>query len=391
MNAIRHVRLWPEFLLVILLFCTGGGIRADDLAASTNRFPSVTPSKDLAGALPPEKWRQVENSVDRALAWLVAQQADDGSFPTMSAAQPAVTSFCVLAFLSRGHQPGPGPYGRSLERAIDFVLSCQKEDGLICYDTPGPSWQFEMASHTASYNHAIAGLMLGEVYGQVSGKRAKAVRVAMEKALQFTRNLQARPKSPDDRGGWGYLRPTSSSMDGDLSVTAWHLMFLRSARNAEFKVPKEYADEAVEYIRRAWDPAQGMFRYNRGGGSSRGLVGAGILSLSMAGLHQSAMAQSAGDWLLAHPFNQFGEQIGEFDRYYYSMFYCSQAAAQLGGAYWKGIYPALAESILTTQLPDGSCPNEPNRGDAVFGQTYSTSLAVLALTPAYQLLPVYQR
>jgi hypothetical protein len=309
----------------------------------------------------------------------------------LSTAQPAVTSFCVLAFLSRGHQPGPGPYGRQLERAIDFVLSCQKEDGLICYDTPGPSWQFETASHTASYNHAIAGLMLGEVYGQVSGKRARAVRVAMEKALRFTRNLQARRKPEADKGGWGYLRLTSPDMDGDLSVTAWHLMFLRSARNAEFKVPKQYADEAVEYIRRAWDPAQGLFKYNRFGGSSRGMMGAGILSLSMAGQHQSAIALTAGDWLLAHPYGKFGESFGEFDRFYYSMFYCSQAAAQLGGHYWKGIYPPLAEAIITTQLPDGACPTEPNRGDVVFGQTYSTSLAVLALTPAYQLLPVYQR
>jgi hypothetical protein len=374
-------------LLAFLLVFPAGSIRAAD----NPRFPSVTPSKDLAGALTPEKWQRVENSVDRALAWLASQQAEDGSFPTLSTAQPAVTSFCVLAFLSRGHQPGPGPYGRQLQRAIDYVLSCQKDDGLLCLDTPGPNWQFEKASHTASYNHAIAGLMLGEVYGQVSGNRAKAVRAALEKALQFTRNLQARPKDPFDKGGWGYLRPTSPDMDGDLSVTAWHLMFLRSAKNAEFKVPKQYADEAVEYIRRAWDPAQGMFHYNRFGGSSRGMMGAGALSLSMAGQHLSPMALAVGDWLLAHPFGRFGESFGEFDRYYYSMFYCSQAAAQLGGRYWKGIYPPLAEAILTAQLPDGSCPTEPNRGDVVFGQCYSTSLAVLALTPAYQLLPVYQR
>ena len=45
------------------------------------------------------------------LGWLATQQADDGSFPTLPQAQPAVTSLCVLAFLSRGHQPGLGPYG----------------------------------------------------------------------------------------------------------------------------------------------------------------------------------------------------------------------------------------------------------------------------------------
>lgn len=349
------------------------------------------PARRLADALPPEKWREVGDCVDRGLAWIASQQKDDGSFPSLDAAQPAVTSFCVLAFLSRGHQPGSGPYGRQLERAIDFVLSCQKEDGLLCYDTPGGSWQFETASHTASYNHAIAGLMLGEVYGEVSGKRARAARKAIQKALKFTRELQTRTKPAEDRGGWGYLRPQGSSLDGDLSVTAWQLMFLRSARNAEFNVPKQFADEAVEYIKRNWAPGEGVFLYHRGAGPTRGLMGAGILSLSMAGLHQSQIAQKAGQWLLDHPFRSFGESYGEFDRYYYSLFYCSQAAAQLGGRFWNGLYPSVANGILEAQLDDGSCRPEPNRGDVVFGKCYSTSLAVLALTPAYQLLPVYQR
>jgi hypothetical protein len=378
-------------LVLVCGFALGFGVPFSR-AEATNRMPEVTPSKELAGALPPEKWKEVEVSVDRGLAWIASQQAPDGSFPSLSTAQPAITSFCVLAFLSRGHQPGPGLYGHQLERAIDYVIACQKEGGLLCLDAPGPVWSFEQASHTASYNHAIAGLMLGEVYGQVSGARARAVRKSIESALKFSRALQTRPKpDPADNGGWGYLRPTSSSVDGDLSVTAWHLMFLRSAKNAEFPVPKEFADEAVAYIRRAWDPASETFHYNRFGGSSRGLVGAGILSLSMAGQHQSAVAVAGGEWLLAHPFRAFGEQIGEFDRYYYSSFYCSQAAAQLGGRFWKGIYPPLAQGILDAQSPDGSFAPEPNRGDVVFGKCYSSSLAVLALTPAYQLLPVYQR
>jgi hypothetical protein len=388
--AVNKMRSDLLFWLACLLLATGNALGAGP-AAPGKKLPSVTPSHELAGALPAEKWGQVERSVDRALTWLALQQASDGSFPTRDVAQPAVTSFCVLAFLSRGHQPGSGPYGKQLERAIDFVLSCQKKDGLLCYNAPGPYWQFEEASHTGSYNHAIAGLMLGEVYGQVSGNRAKMVRRAIEKALQFTRALQTRSKPEADKGGWGYLRAQGGELDGDLSVTAWQLMFLRSARNAEFKVPKEYADEAVTYIRRNWDPAQGAFLYHRQAGSTRGMMGAGILSLSMAGQHQSEIAQTAGQWLLDHPFKRFGESYGEFDRYYYSMFYCSQAAAQLGGRFWNGIYPSVVDTILNSQEADGACPPEPNRGDVVFGQAYSTSLAVLALTPAYQLLPVYQR
>lgn len=172
-------------------------------------------------------------------------------------------------------------------------------------------------------------------------------------------------------------------------------MFLRSARNAEFSVPQTYVDEAMEFVHRCWDEPHGVFYYaltpEGGFRPSRGMVGAGILSLSLAGQHHTAMAQAAGDWLLAHPFGRFGETVGTYDRYYYSMYYCSQAAAQLGGRYWEGIFPPLAESLLHSQSPDGSWPAEPNRGDGIFGNVYSTSMAVLSLTPPYQLLPVYQR
>ena len=53
----------------------------------------------------------------------------------------------------------------------------------------------ETAQFAAVYNHAISGLMLGEVYGQVSGQRAKAVKQAIERAILFSRQLHhVRPK-----------------------------------------------------------------------------------------------------------------------------------------------------------------------------------------------------
>ena len=73
------------------------------------------------------------------------------------------------------------------------------------------------------------------------------------------------------------------------------------------------------------------------------------------------------------------------------MYYCSQAAMQLGGRYWQGIYPPIVETLLASQEPGGSWPPERLRGDSVYGSDYTTAMAVLSLTPAYQLLPVYQR
>jgi hypothetical protein len=361
------------------------------------RAQRAAPANALAGALPLEKWSQVEQSVNRALAWLALQQAPDGSFPTLDIGQPAVTSFCVMAFLSRGHQPGFGPYGQQLNRAIDFVLSCQKEDGLFSYVAPGPEFELATATQTATYNHAIAGLMLGEAYGHVSGgARTKKMRKAIAKAIVFTRAMQTRAKPyPEDAGGIRYIRRRSDESDADLSITAWNLMFLRSAKNAEFDVPQRYVDDGIAYVHRCWNPGAQMFNYvanGRGGpAASRSMTGAGILSLAMAGEHNSPMALAAGEWLVAHPYNGLGNLIGPYDRFYYSTYYCSQAAAQLGGRYWEKIFPPMVEAFLQAQNGDGSFPLEPKQDDAAFGQTYTTAIAVLAMTPAYQLLPVYQR
>ena len=221
-------RLGRWMLVGWLATVSGGQVRCAQPGPATNQVAGV-PRKSLPDALSPAKWRQMEESVDRALAWLVAQQQADGSFSTAASGQPAVTSLGVMALLSRGHQPGAGPYGEQINRAIDFVLSCQLEDGLFCQIVPGPVWICRQPSHTALYNHAIAGLMLGDVYGQVTGEQAKRIKTAIEKALVFTRQMQTRSKPANDQGGWRYMRleiPT----DSDLSVTAWQLMFLRSAQ-----------------------------------------------------------------------------------------------------------------------------------------------------------------
>lgn len=383
----------PRRLLLALAFgwWLGGG---NVLPAQTN---SATPPP-LSQVLSESRWREVEKSVDKGLAWLAKQQSPDGSFPTMASGQPAVTSFGVLAFLSRGHKPGLGPYGRQLEQAIDFVLNCQRPDGLFSFQLPLLQHQDKAPSHAAVYNHAVSGLMLGEIYGDVSGLRSTRVKAEIELALGFTRRLQIRPKTyTNDVGGLRYLglRYDRSAADSDLLVTAWQLMFLRSVKNAEFAVPEASIEEAMGFVHRCWQPREGCFYYALEGGldrkTSRAIVGAGILSLSLAGQHETPMARAAGSWLLARPFKSLATWNETNERFFYSAYYCSQAAAQLGGKYWEVMFPALVDALLGCQLPDGSWPLEPGNGDAVFGANYTTAMAILSLTPPYQLLPVYQR
>jgi hypothetical protein len=296
-----------------------------------------------------------------------------------------------MAFLSRGHVPGRGPYGELLNRGIDFVLSSQQDNGLL-YGLPiSEGWERYDGSHTAIYNHAIAGLMLAEVYGMTDEPLQDRLRVAVEGALKFTREQQVAPKRMAvDNGGWRYLREYASN-DSDLSVTSWQLMFLRSARNAEFEVPEEYINAAMTYIRSCFDNLQSTFIYAESERRpSGGIVGGGILSLALGGEHQTEIAHLAGDWILANRHRSYnGPGQHGMDRYHYSTYYCSQAMFQLGGDYWSQFYPDMMDTLLDNQRNDGSWEPEAIM-DETYGNAYTTALAILALTPPYQLLPLYQ-
>jgi hypothetical protein len=371
--------------------------RADDRDPPSTSAKRGTTTDGLL--LSPEQWTRLDRAVDRGLNFVTGQQQPDGSFPTKAEGQPGVTSLCIMALLARGHQPGKGPYGSRLERAIDYVLDMQdpRVGSLMADRWVGNRIQRVgdgmPRSFAGNYNHGIAGVMLGEVYGMTDAKRHERIREAILKALDYTRQQQLRPKrNPDERGGWRYVHSVPEN-DADLSVTAWHLMFLRSARNAEFNVPKEWVAEAVEYVHRSFDAEQKGFLYALSGGErycSRGMVGAGIVCLALGGEHQSETTKMAGDWILRNSFEPYNGYSRPEDRYHYGAFYCSQAMFQLGGDYWSRFFPKLLRILTDAQRADGSWALEAP-DDSEYGNVYTTSLAVLTLATPYQMLPIYQR
>jgi hypothetical protein len=340
-----------------------------------------------------EQWNSLDLAVNRGLKYLATQQRSDGSFATIPMGQPGITSLCVMAFLSRGHVP----FGQQISRAIDFVLATQQENGILFDLKIDPYFDGDTPTHCAIYNHAISGLMLTEVYGMTDGAQGDRIAKAIRKALTFSlRYEEGFRKRPLDKGGFRYVRQLKKSSDSDLSITAWQLMFFRSARNAQFDVPAERVEAAMAYIKRCFDPRSRRFRYGLYGENpnrppSRGMQGAAIVSLSMGGEHQSEMAQAAGNWLLSHSFDRYNRSPSRKDRYHYGAFYCSQAMFQLGGEYWTKFFPGLMRTLARNQKQNGSWDRESQDGDGRFGHCYTTALALLALTPPYQLLPIYQR
>jgi hypothetical protein len=398
--------VFSSYLLCLLALRAEAQVAADQqtgsTTASSNEQRTNAADEPPGDVLTQDEWRQVDAAVERALAWLASQQQPDGSFPSLETGQPGVTSLCVMAFVSHGYVPGDDRFGTNLDRAIDFVLDCQKENGLITkVGVDGPIIVRRTHPHlgtTTAYNHAISSLTLSELYGMSEPARAEPIEDVVTKALAATLLIQQWPKDkPEDRGGWRYIDDRDES-DSDLSITGWQLMFLRSARNAGFDVPEQAIDDAVAYVRRCYAERYGTFEYwiGRGDGRSRGMAGAGILALAHAGHHDSPEAESTGAWILKQDFGKYNTFVQyntdrTLDRYHYAVFNCCQGMYQLGGRYWKEFYPRTVRALLANQSEDGSWPTDSHKTDAKFGNAYTTALVVITLGAPNQLLPIFQR
>ncbi len=372
--------------------------------ATAQRAELAEPSSDV---LSDSEWQRVDDAVERSLKWLANQQQRDGSFPTSPLGQPGVTSLCVMAFMANGHLPGDGPYGDQLSKAVGYISSCQKRNGLISLTAPNRPDLSRGVQHdvgvSASYNHAISALALGECYSTGRGIDSKELDKVITQAIETTLEIQQfRKRRKEDLGGWRYLNVTSDSMeryDSDLSVTGWFLMSLRSAKNAGFDVPQSKIDDAVAYVRRCYHKEYGTYQImaTRHERLSRGMGGAGILALAHAGEHDDPEVRKAGDWILKYDFqvynhNEDFDTAGWVDdRYHYSVFQCSQAMYQLGGRYWAEYFPPVVDVLLENQQADGSWSPESHFYDTRYGNAYTTSLVLLALGAPNQLLPIFQR
>jgi hypothetical protein len=71
-------------------------------------------------------------AVSRGLRFLANSQTDDGAFgPADYERNLAVISLAGLAFVSAGHLPERGPYGKHVSLMVDFVMRHAQKTGVI--------------------------------------------------------------------------------------------------------------------------------------------------------------------------------------------------------------------------------------------------------------------
>ncbi|PCJ58278.1 MAG: hypothetical protein COA79_13555 [Planctomycetota bacterium] len=314
--------------------------------------------------------KEVETTIDKALAYLVKNQARSGLWYAngRSGGYPcAMTSLAGLALLASGNTPLEGKYAINVQRAVQYVLSCTNESGLIS----------NMSQEQRSmYGHGFAMMFLGQVYGMgTDDATQRRIRKVLKKAIKLT------AKSQSSEGGWLY-EPDSNGDEGSVTIT--QIQGLRSCRNAGFKVPKKVITRACEYISKCSN-SDGGIAYSLGsrGASRPAITAAAVATLYNAGKYDNKVAVKALDFLLkTHNFDSKRLKGGHA---FYMMMYLSQAMYFSHKKNWARYFPNIRDALVKAQNTEGSW-----NGDYV-GRVYGTSIGLLVLQLPYSYLPLFQR
>lgn len=349
-------------------------------------------------------------AVQGALRWLASRQRPDGSWLAQigfkindeySLDPPnqdrdglphlGVSALVGMAFLSGGHLPGDGPYGKVMGRALDYVLSNVRDDGYIC------------ANGSRMYSHAFSVLFLAEIYG-MTGR--SDIREKLDRAVEFTYKAQ------NERGGWRYA---PGAQDSDMSITVCQVVALREASNIGIRVPRATIDRALKYVMESAITSPGADRgaflyqnqdvpFNR---NSFALTAAGLTTIFQAGLYTDrevaefcrankiAKTPRISDCLnyLASNYRMVQRDYQDHYFYYYGNYYAAQAMYTRGGEEWRRWYTMVRQDLLDSCLEERDAA-----GRSLFhwpaqyvGEAFSTAVAAIILQVPRNYLPIFQR
>ncbi|HUG89974.1 MAG TPA: prenyltransferase/squalene oxidase repeat-containing protein [Planctomycetaceae bacterium] len=341
-----------------------------------------------------------ERAVEASLAWLARIQEPDGRWDadrhgagqiqldaegrdtrgatqvdghTGSRSDSGVTALATLAFLGAGYTHEEGRYATTVNRAIDWLISQQDEEGCL---------SGEATHYARMYCHAMATYALGEAYGMQSDPTFDArLRRPLERAVEYIVQRQ----NPD--GGWRYRVGTQS----DMSMFGWQVMALKSAEIAGVRIPKAVNDKMVGFlVDRSLGANGGLAAYGGYGDSNQPtptMTAEALFCKQMLGLpREHRQSTEAVEYLLRHI-----PRRSEWNEYYW--YYGTMAAYHYGGGGWRQWNEPLRELLVAEQRRTGE---HIGSWDPVGpwgqygGRVYSTAVATLCLEVYYRFLPLYQ-
>ncbi len=313
---------------------------------------------------------ELRQSITQGLDWLAAKQSSRGSWEASDSAYPcAMTGMAGIALLCEGSTPTQGKYSENVRKAVEFLLSRSRTNGLI--GDPKSDDRY-------TYGHGFGMLFLSQVVGEeeFADHRQEIIDV-LTRAVEFTGKAQTR------EGGWGYVSAADGSNFDEGSTTITQVQALRGCRNAGIPVPKEIVDKAISYIHRcSIQGGAGGVQYNIGGGGGRPPISAAAIAcLYNAGEYDDSYVPK----LLTYCDKTL--QIGERDdgHWHYAHYYFAQVKYRQGGKEWENYRDKIYRKIINEAASDGSW------SQGYIGTVYTTAINLTILQLEKAALPIYQR
>ncbi len=328
-------------------------------------------SRAVAEKLSPE----VQTTVDQGLRWLASQQHRLGHWTAQGRYPAAMTALAGIAMLSEGSTTTQGEYSENLQRAVDYLISQSRPNGLI--GDP-------LRDDRYTYGHGFSMLFLSQVLGneEDAQRREELVRV-LTKAVRFSGQAQT------EAGGWGYVSAKDGGDFDEGSTTITQVQGLRSCRNAGIPVPKEIVDKAIGYIHKCTLGDGGVQYSSKGGGGRPAITAAAIACLYNAGEYDDDFVPR----MMAYCKQHLGSSTqSNYGHWHYAHFYYSQVQYREAGETWteyrKATFDKIVREAAIVNLPEGK---GATWSQGYIGNVYTTSLNLIILQLDRATLPIYQR
>ena len=331
--------------------------------------------------------RHAESAVMAGLIWLAkAQEADgrwdckrwDGGGPH----DVGMTGLALLAFLGAGYTQTKGRFKTTVGNGLNWLKANQKANGSF-------GW-------TTFYEQGIATMAVSEAYGLTQSPQVGRM---AQKAIDFI--ISAQP----EHGGFRYGGSVDKE-NGDMSVTGWQVMAIKSGICAELKVPNEAVERSRVFLKNTARDYGGSSYIVSSAGATPAMSAIGMLCRQFLGGDYDAEIRACADYLRQHEMkNPSGPGTGKDhlvgDLYY--TYYSCLAMFQMGSnsEYWaewnKRFRDPLVKCQISQQFDDrgrfvrGSWEPKNHQWGSRGGRVYVTAMALLSLEVYYRFLPVYKK
>lgn len=368
-----------------------------------------------------------EAAVMKALRWLKATQAPDGSWGTKpefglkkGMDKAAGAGFAILTYLAHGETPASKEFGPTVQKALDYLINSvyvvKDKNGKLAKDPNGNTPYIRMSGAGGSeYGFLIGTYALCEAYGMTKNPNA---REAAEKTLGRIISGQTAT------GGWNYnmARVTKDGPD-DISFGGWAMQAIKAGKMAGIHLPgmEECIKKAVNCLKKRNYSEKAGFVYrattNHKGGTG-GLAGVGCLAMQLLGYAKEKEVANAlnvmRDWQPSLD-KVYSYAPGKPENAQYYCYYAAQCKYQAGMCKdatpanftlwkkWNAEMKALYTKAVITVTDKSGQPitvKDPAGKDRPIGRwenkdhynydVMGTCLAALQLMVYYRYLPTTQ-